>query len=74
MLSFYVNEDRPTNRATVHVKVCPWAQVRTKKPGDGRWHGPFPTTGEALDTAQGTGLIARLCGKCKPRFDLSILT
>lgn len=72
-MSFYVNEDRPTNQATVHRALCIMARVRTKDPRDGQWHGPFKTTDEALDAAEGRGLVfTRICRICNPRSDLSI--
>ena len=67
-MSFYVNEDRPTNLATVHRNVSIMAQDRVKNPRDGRWYGPFPTADEALEAAEHTGLVfTRLCRICKPR-------
>ena len=72
-MPFYVNEDRPTNRTTVHRNMCIKARTRAKNPRDGRWHGPFPTSDEALDVAEEIGLVfVRICRICNPRSDLSI--
>lgn len=72
-MAFYVNEDRPTNRSTVHRNVCIMAQHRVKNPRDGRWYGPFTTAEEALEAADHTGLaFTRLCRICNPRSDLSV--
>ncbi len=53
--SYYVNEDKPTNRAIVHRDDGPCEVPRPKLERDGKWHGPFDTKDEALRVARGTG-------------------
>ena len=53
--SYYVNEDKPTNRATVHRDGCPYAATRSKSKQNGGWYGPFDTKDEALLVARNTG-------------------
>ncbi len=53
---YHVNEDYPTNRATVHdTSTCSHAQIRRKKPETGQWHGPFESYDEARRFARNTG-------------------
>lgn len=64
--SYYVNEDKPTNRATVHRDDCPYADSRSKSKQNGGWYGPFDSNDEALRVARGTGrATVRECPFCK---------
>ena len=53
-MAYHVNEDKPTNKATVHTVGCSHTPKQVKKPQNGKWHGPFNTKGEALETARNT--------------------
>ena len=65
--SYYVNEDKPTNRAIVHRDDGPCEVPRPKLERDGKWYGPCDTKDEALRAARNTGRkIARECQICKP--------
>ena len=52
---FYVNEDKPTNRATIHRDYCLYAANRSKSKKTGGWYGPFDSKDEALRVARNTG-------------------
>ena len=66
-LSFYVNEDKPTNRARIHRDNCPHAANRSKSKQNGGWYGPFDTKDEALRVARNTGRRdVKECPVCKP--------
>ncbi len=55
-MTYYVNEDRPTNSTRVHRADCYYYVHRVSKiPKDGRWHGPFETLETALEGARQTG-------------------
>lgn len=65
--SYYVNEDKPTNRATVHRDDCLHAVDRSKSKQNGGWYGPFDTKDEALRVARNTGRRdVREDPTCKP--------
>lgn len=63
-VTYYVNEDKPTNSAKIHRSDCPYGTPQQKNPKDGRWHGPFESFALALETAQKTGLLVSNCGYC----------
>ena len=64
-MPYWVNEDRPTNRAIIHRDDCPHGAPQYKKPEDGKWHGPYATLREAKRVAYGTGRsIVRGCETC----------
>ena len=67
MPAFWVNEDKPDNRALVHRSGGPCAPPRAKNAEDGQWHGPFESKEEAVRVAQGLDRkTARDCLRCKP--------
>ena len=58
--AYYVYENYPTNRATVHAANCRFCndgRGRKDQPvtSNGMWHGPFSTTSTAEEAAKGTG-------------------
>ena len=66
-MSFWVNEDRPVNRALVHQSGgrCRIPQDKDKK--DGQWHGPFESKEDAVRVAHELGRkMARDCLRCRP--------
>ena len=64
---YYVNEDKPTNRATIHRDDCLYAANRSKSKQNGGWYGPFDTKDEALRVARNTGRRdVREDPTCKP--------
>ena len=64
-MEYYVNEDKPTNSATVHTSTCVYAQNRCKDPRHGKWHGPFADRESAWKCAQATGRRdVKFCGNC----------
>ena len=67
-MAFYVNEDRPDGKATVHRDDGPCEVPRDKQERDGRWHGPFDAKHEALRAAHEdtNGLEVRECRLCGP--------
>ena len=64
-MAYYVNEDKPTNRVTIHIDTCMSAQERSKAPKNGQWLGPFRTRYEAARAAESTGRRdVGPCGHC----------
>ena len=66
-MAFWVNEDKPLNKATVHRDDCSSGVPRRKLERDGRWHGPFDSKDAASSTARRTGrrTVAE-CLVCEP--------
>ncbi len=62
-MAYYANEDKPTNRVTIHIDACIWAQERSKALKDGQWLGPFQTRDEATSAAKSTE--RRVVGPCE---------
>lgn len=52
---YHVNEDKPTNKATVHKSSCKHAQKRTKLTRNGRWYEYLNSRDEAVEVAHSTG-------------------
>lgn len=68
-MSFRVNVDYPTRRATIHtVNGDGRCQPRRKRPQDGGWLGPFATSEAAIQAANETGLRIHPCRLCNPRL------
>ncbi len=75
---FWVYEDRPTNRATIHFADCPYCNngqgVAGARQADNEWHGPFHEYQEAYNAAMHTGrrnvrkCQARVVGGCAGRW------
>ncbi len=66
-MSFRVNVDYPTRRATIHtVNDDGRCQPRRKRPQDGGWLGPFATPEAATQAASETGLRIHPCRLCNP--------
>ena len=63
-MTFRVNVDYPTNRATVHKSSCPHISAG-KKPEDGYWRS-FETRNQGMAFAESTGLKAHACRVCSP--------
>ena len=49
-MAFYVNEDKPDKLATVHQNQGPCRVPQPKQAKDGRWHGPFDSKDESLQS------------------------
>lgn len=70
-MSFRINVDYPTRRATVHtVNDDGRCQPREKRPQDGGWLGPFATAQEATEAATETGLRIHPCRLCNPQLSV----
>ena len=67
-MSFCVNVDKPTKRATIHTFISsdPRCQPQDKQSQDGDWLGPIDTKQEAIEAAEEAGLNVHLCGVCNP--------
>lgn len=66
-MRYYVNEDKPTNRATVHESTCGFCTPGYKDPKNGGWWGPYATSAEAFARARETGRAnVAGCGSCNP--------
>ncbi len=63
-MKYWVNEDKPDRKATVHKDSCPHGVNLPKNAKDGRWHGPFDTKEEATSAARATGRRYHECKKC----------
>ena len=64
--AFYVNEDRPTDSATVHQTGGPCQVPQRKRARDGQWHGPFRLKEGALRVARDVGRDVYECQRCNP--------
>ena len=64
--AFYINEDKPTNLATLHQNGGPCAVPRRKRAKDGQWHGPFRSKEGALRVAHEVGRHVIECQRCSP--------
>ena len=67
-MAFYVNEDRPTRRATLHRDDCFTQVPRPKLRRDGHWHGPIDSIADAIRVAIDTGLTHYDCRRCRPEY------
>ncbi len=70
-MTYYVYENYPTNRATVHKGSCSFCNNgRGRRTGilglNGLWFGPFHTVDEAKRRARDTGRPSRECQICNP--------
>ena len=65
-MTYWVNEDKPDNLATVHRNKGPCRVPQHKRETDGRWHGPFDSKDESLRVARETLHPTKECGRCKP--------
>lgn len=63
-MNYWVNEDKPDTKVTVHKDSCPHGVNLPKQPKDGCWHGPFDTKEEATPVARAIGLNYHECKKC----------
>ena len=58
-MDYWVYEDDPTNRVSIHKAACRRCKEGQRKKGsrlpDNRWHGPFGTEQEAIKMALETG-------------------
>lgn len=66
-MRYWVNNDIPMNRATIHLESCDHLRdgIPTKEPAHGGWYGPVPDE----RTAWGIALACerreiRSCGTC----------
>jgi F-type H+/Na+-transporting ATPase subunit beta len=68
---FWVYEDRPTNRATIHFADCPFCNngqgIAGARQADNEWHGPFHGYQEADNAARQTG--RNEVRKCQARVE-----
>jgi hypothetical protein len=63
-MNYWVNEDKPTNKATIHKGTRCGPQE--KNPRDGQWH-PAEDKASAYSIARDTGrAVVRECLVCKP--------
>ena len=58
--AYYMYENYPTDRATVHAASCGFCNDGRGRKGqpvtpNGMWHGPFSTKGAAEEAARQTG-------------------
>ena len=68
-MSFRVNVDYPTRRATIHtVNDDGRCQPHSKRPQDGGWLGPFDTVRTATQAARESRLRVHPCRVCNPRL------
>ena len=52
-MNFWIFEDRPNKRITIHRSECGTRNVRQGSPSPGRsWHGPYPHYDEAFGKAK----------------------
>ena len=53
-MRYWVNNDIPTNMATIHTESCPFLKngIPSKRPADGGWYGPIPNEQVARGIAQ----------------------
>ena len=66
-MSFWVNEDRPTNRSLVHRSDGPCGIPQDKNKSHGQWHGPFEFKEDAVRVAHRSARkTARDCLRCRP--------
>ena len=68
----YENWRAHGHRATVHLASCAHCKAGTGQQGgteatNGRWHGPFASSGAATEAALRTGAEVKRCGHCSPR-------
>ena len=65
-MTFWINEDNPTERAIVQRGACVYATEREKLPENGQWHGPYGIRDEALNVAATLGQrTVKVCHFCK---------
>ena len=69
--SYWVYEDRPTNRVRIHKAACKFCNdgrgLHGSRLPDNEWHGPFETLENATDKALETGRSdIGGCGSCLP--------
>ena len=67
--TFYVYENRPTNRATIHAAECRSANYgrgvhNVGNTRNGRWLGPYESRETAYEVARGTGRKVKSCARC----------
>ena len=70
-MRYWVNNDIPTNMATMHTESCPFLKngIPSKRPADGRWYGPIPNEQVARGIAQACERKEwRSCTKCDLRY------
>lgn len=66
-MTFRVNEDKPTRKATIHrVNDNRDCQPQEKRPENGRWIEGLPTIEEAIQAATATGQEVQRCQVCNP--------
>ena len=69
-MPYTVYENRPTNRATVHISTCRYIKqhggVSTTIPPTGEYYEGFKTPEAALDKAKSTGRHVHTCRGCSP--------
>ena len=71
-MTYYVYENYPNNRATVHAGSCRYATkprvmgIISTTTGAGRWFGPYETKEGAVMKAHGTDRMYRECSFCNP--------
>ena len=73
MMAYWVNEDFPTSKATIHkgeCRHCNYGQGHGNRPGKGtsQWHGSFETKDAALAFARDNTKCRyrRCCQTCNP--------
>ena len=69
--NYWVYENRPTNRSTMHLSICSYCnEGRGVRPSssqrNGKWHGPFQSFEAANQTAAGLARPLRRCSHCAP--------
>ena len=69
-MPYTVYENRPTNRATVHISTCRYIKqhggVSTTIPPTGEYYEGFKTPEAAMDKAKSTGRHVHICSRCAP--------